>query len=86
MDIIRRIRRFESRIAETVDAAAQRMPPATREPLEIVHDIVGAVEKRVEPGTREICLPIQSSNDPHRCGFAGNTSALRSRVRIRALP
>jgi FHA domain-containing protein len=52
MDIIRRIRRFESRIAETVDAATQRMPPATREPLEIVHDIVEAVEKRVEPAGR----------------------------------
>ena len=52
MDIIGRIRRFESRIAETVDAATQRMPPATREPLEIVHDIVEAVEKRVEPAGR----------------------------------
>ncbi len=52
MDIIRRIRRFESRIAKTVDAATQRTTPATREPLEIIHDIVEAVEKRVEPAGR----------------------------------
>src|SRR5262245_50143522 len=52
MDIIRRLRGFESRIAKTVDAAAQRTSPATREPLEIVHAIVEAVEKRVEPAGR----------------------------------
>jgi FHA domain len=52
MDIIRRIRRFESRIAGTVDAAAQSMTTATREPLEIVHDIVAAVEKRLEAAGR----------------------------------
>src|SRR5262245_48681947 len=52
MDLFRRLRRFESRIAETVDAAAQRTSPATREPLEIVHAIVEAVEKRVEPAGR----------------------------------
>jgi len=52
MDIIRRLQRFESRIAKTVDAAAQKTSPATREPLEIVHAIVEAVEKRVEPAGR----------------------------------
>jgi hypothetical protein len=52
MDIIRRLQRFESKIAKTVDTAAQRTSPATREPLEIVHDIVEAVEKRVEPAGR----------------------------------
>jgi len=52
MDIMRRIRRFESRIAKTVDAAAQRTTSETREPLETLHDIVEAVEKRIEPAGR----------------------------------
>jgi hypothetical protein len=52
MDIIRRIRRIETRIAKTVDAAAQKTTTSKREPLEIIHAIVEAVEKRVEPAGR----------------------------------
>ena len=53
MDIIRKLRRLESRLTQTVHDAAQKMTPAgPREPLEVVHSIVGTVEKRIEPAGR----------------------------------
>jgi hypothetical protein len=53
MDILRTLRRLESRLARTVDSAAQKMTPAgRREPLEVLHAIVDSVEKRIEPAGR----------------------------------
>ena len=53
IDILGRARRLEARIAETVDRAAARMlPPSPREPLEIAHRIVAAVEREVQPAGR----------------------------------
>src|SRR5262245_24435872 len=53
MDILRNLRRLESRLANTVDGAAQRVAqPRSREPLEILHAIVECVEKRIEPAGR----------------------------------
>jgi hypothetical protein len=50
MDILRKLRSLESKLARGVDAAAQKMTPAgPREPLEILHAIVEAAEKRLEP-------------------------------------
>lgn len=50
MDIIGKLRGLESRLARTVDAAAQKVTPAgPREPLEVLHAIIEAVEKRIEP-------------------------------------
>src|SRR5262245_40674624 len=91
MDIIRRIRRFESRIAGTVDAAAQRMPPATREPLEIVYAIVEAVEKRVEPAGRgkyvfpfnQVTIRIAAASREIQARFEavfGSTPSLKDRI------
>jgi hypothetical protein len=53
MDILARARRLESRIARTVDRAAARvLPPSGREPLEIVHAVIDAVEREVQPAGR----------------------------------
>lgn len=53
MDIVRKLRSFESKLARTMNEAAQKMTPAgPREPLEILHAIVEAVEKRIEPAGR----------------------------------
>src|SRR5262245_5599132 len=53
MDILRNLRRLEARLTRTADDTAQKMTqPATREPLENVHAIVEAAEKRIEPAGR----------------------------------
>jgi hypothetical protein len=56
MDVLRRARRLESRIAATLDEAAKAFSRSrTRSPLEVVHAILDAVEQQIEPtgrGTR----------------------------------
>ena len=53
MDILRNLRRLESRLAKKVNETAQKMTPSKpREPLEIVHAIVETVEKHIEPAGR----------------------------------
>jgi hypothetical protein len=72
MDIIRSLRRLESRLSKKVNETAQKMtPPNPREPLEIVHAIVETVEKHIEPAGRgryvfpfnqiRICIAADSS-------------------------
>ena len=53
MDILGKARKLETRIARTVDHAAQRLLKSTeREPLEVVHAIVDLVEEEVQPAGR----------------------------------
>jgi hypothetical protein len=53
MDILGKARKLESRIARTVDRAAQGLlGSGRREPLEIMHVIVDAVEEEVQPAGR----------------------------------
>ena len=56
MDVLRRARRIESKIAATLDGAAKALSRSRmRSPLEIVHAILDAVEQQIEPtgrGTR----------------------------------
>ena len=53
MDLLTKARRLESKIARTLDSAAQRvMGSAAREPLEVLHAIVEVVEQEVHPGGR----------------------------------
>jgi hypothetical protein len=53
MDILAKARELEARLARTVDRAAARvMPPGGREPLEIAHAVVEAVEREVQPAGR----------------------------------
>jgi hypothetical protein len=53
MDILGKARRLESRIARTLDGAAARVAnTGPREPLEVLHAIVEAVEREVQPAGR----------------------------------
>jgi hypothetical protein len=53
MDILAKARQLEAKLARTVDRAAARVTPAGgREPLEIAHAIVDAVEHEVQPAGR----------------------------------
>ena len=53
MDILAKARELEARLARTVDRAAARViPPGGREPLEIAHAVVEAVEREVQPAGR----------------------------------
>jgi hypothetical protein len=56
MDVLRRARRLESRIAARLDKAAKALSRSrSRGPLEIVHAVLDAVEQQIEPtgrGTR----------------------------------
>src|SRR5437870_3526859 len=53
MDILAKARKLESQIARTVDRAAARVMPASgREPLELAHAVVEAVEREVQPAGR----------------------------------
>jgi len=53
MDLLARARKLESQLARTVDRAAGRvMPAGVREPLEIAHAVVEAVEREVQPAGR----------------------------------
>jgi len=53
MDILGKARKLESRIARTVDRAAERLlMSGGREPLEVMHAIVDAVEEEVQPAGR----------------------------------
>jgi hypothetical protein len=53
VDILGRARRLESKIARTLDSAAQRVAgTGAREPLAIAHAIVEALEREVQPAGR----------------------------------
>jgi hypothetical protein len=53
MDLLANARKLEERLARTVDRAAARvMAPGNREPLEIAHAVVEAVEREVQPAGR----------------------------------
>ena len=53
MDILGKARRLESKIARTFDHAAQRVSRSgAREPLEIAHAVVEALEQEVQPAGR----------------------------------
>ena len=53
MDILRKARKLESTLARTLDRASQGWANSgPREPLEILHGVIDAVEERVEPAGR----------------------------------
>jgi hypothetical protein len=53
MDILRKARKLESTLARTLDRASQGWANSgPREPLEVLHALVEAVEERVEPAGR----------------------------------
>src|SRR5687767_4242107 len=53
MDILRKARKLESTLARTLDRASQGWANSgPREPLEVLHAVIDAVEERVEPAGR----------------------------------
>jgi hypothetical protein len=92
MDLLGKARRLESTIARRFDRAAREAAGAvTREPLEIVHLVVEAIEREIQPGGRgtrvfpfnSITLSVLASSGEGRARFeamfAGEPS-LRDRI------
>jgi hypothetical protein len=53
VDILRKVRTIESTIARRFDSAAKKLArPGAREPLEIVHAILDAVDRQIQTGSR----------------------------------
>jgi len=92
MDVLRKARRLESTIAARLDEAAKGFGRSrAREPLEIVHAILDAVEQRIEPTGRgvrvfpfnrldvSIVAPSREARGRLEAVFAGDTP-LRARI------
>jgi FHA domain len=98
MNIFHKARKLESRLARTVDRAAQRWSGSgPRGPLEIRHAVLEAIEKRLEPAGRgthvfpfnAIKLWVVAASRDERARFAGvldSDPSLHERVcdRLRA--
>jgi hypothetical protein len=92
MDFLGKARRLESTIARRFDRAARDAVGAvTREPLEIVHLVVEAVEHEIQPGGRgkrvfpynSIALSVLASSREERARFEavlGGEPSLRDRI------
>src|SRR5689334_18762887 len=92
MDILKNLRRLESSLTRTVDDAARKVTqPRAREPLEILHAIVAAVEKRIEPAGRgryvfpfnQIDVSVAAASDEARARFQavfGSAPSLHDRI------
>ena len=86
MDILGKARRLESRITARLDRAAKEfVRSGEREPLEIVHAILDAVEREIQPGGRgtrvfpfnrvelSILAPSREARGRLEAVFAGDT-------------
>jgi hypothetical protein len=78
MDLLGKARRLESTIARRLDRAARDVVGAvTREPLEVVHLVIEAVEHEIQPGGRgkrvfpfnNITLSVLAPSDEGRARF-----------------
>src|SRR5919201_7040001 len=92
MDLLGKARKLESAITARVDEAAKGLArPRTREPLEIVHAILDAIDQEIEPtgrGTRvfpfnrievSVLAPSNEARGRLEAVFAGETP-LRTRI------
>jgi len=79
MDLLARARKLESQLTRTVDRAAARLlPVGGREPLEIAHAVVEAVEHEVQPAGRgrqlfpfnRIHVSVRAPSRQARLGFS----------------
>jgi hypothetical protein len=80
MDILSKARKLESKLAHTIDRAAQQWSKSgPRGPLEVLHGILEAVDERVEPAGRgthvfpfnKIKVTVVASSQDARTRFAG---------------
>jgi hypothetical protein len=92
MDIFTTARRLESKIARSLDGAAQRMMgPAPRDPLEVLHAVVEIVKHEVQPAGRgrrvfpynSITVTLAAASPEVRARYEavlGCTPSLRERI------
>jgi hypothetical protein len=80
MDIISKARKLESKLAQTIDRAAQQWSKSgPRGPLEVLHGVLEAVDDRIEPAGRgrhvfpfnKIKLTVVAESRDARVRFAG---------------
>jgi hypothetical protein len=80
MDILSKARKLESKLAQTIDRAAQQWSKAgPRGPLEVLHGVLEAVDDRVEPAGRgkqvfpfnKIKVSVVADSRDTRTRFAG---------------
>ena len=95
MDILNKARKLESRLAQTIDRAAQQWSKSgPRGPLEVLHGVLEAVEERVEPAGRgkhvfpfnKIKVTVVAESRDARTRFAGvldGTPTLHERISTR---
>jgi hypothetical protein len=92
MQILKNLKRLESRLTTTLEEAAERVSPKGElEPLEILHEIVRAVEKQIEPAGRgkyvfpfnRITISIVAASRETRARFEavlGSEPSLQQRI------
>jgi hypothetical protein len=95
MDIIGKARKLESKLAQTIDRAAQQWSKAgPRGPLEVLHGVLECVDDRVEPAGRgthvfpfnKIKVLVVADSRDARARFAGvldGSPTLRERITTR---
>jgi hypothetical protein len=81
VDILGKVRKIESRIASRIDSAAQGLVgETTRQPLEIVHFVLDAAERQIQPAGRgRHVFPF------NRIGVSLLASSHESRARLEAV-
>ena len=92
MDILAKARKLESKLAHTIDRAAQQWSKSgPRGPLEVLHGVLAAVDERMEPAGRgthvfpfnKIKVTVVADSRDARARFAGvldGIPSLRERI------
>jgi hypothetical protein len=95
MDILHKARKLESKLAQTIDRAAQQWSRSgPRGPLEVLHGVLAAVDDRMEPAGRgthvfpfnKIKVTVVADSRDARARFAGvldGIPSLRERIATR---
>ena len=92
MDILEKARKLESKLAQTIDRAAQQWSKSgPRGPLEVLHGVLAAVDERMEPAGRgthvfpfnKLKVSVVADSRDARARFAGvldGIPSLRERI------
>lgn len=95
MDILAKARKLESKLAQTIDRAAQQWSQSgPRGPLEVLHGVLAAVDERMEPAGRgthvfpfnQIKVSVVADSRDARTRFSGvldSSPSLREKIATR---
>jgi FHA domain len=95
MDILAKARKLESKLAQTIDRAAQQWSQSgPRGPLEVLHGVLAAVDERMEPAGRgthvfpfnKINVSVVADSRDARTRFSGvldSSPSLREKIATR---